>query len=267
MAKGKAKTILKKILPGSLLRFASGIIYGWHGNFDTWEDAKKRCTGYDSELIISKVRSSLISVKNGEAAYERDSVLFQKIQYSYAVLSGMMWIAAQNGGKLNVLDFGGSLGSTYYQNKIFLDSLAEVNWCIVEQPGFVNIGLKEFANDNLHFSNSIEECLNSFGIDVVLFSSVLQYLEEPYKMLASIKSLRIKNIIIDRTPFVSGMDRITIQRVNPSIYYASYPCWFFNKEKFENYLMPEYKLILDFDALDRANIKSEFKGYFYQLSS
>ena len=267
MAKGKVKTILKKILPGSLLRFASGIFYGWHGNFDTWEEAKKRCTGYDSEMIISKVRSSLYAVKNGEAAYERDSVLFDKIQYSYQMLSGIMWIAAKNKGRLNILDFGGSLGSSYYQNKLFLDTLTEVNWCIVEQPGFVNIGLKEFADDNLRFFNSIEECLNSFDIDVILFSSVLQYLEEPYRMLASIKSLRIKNIIIDRTPFVTGKDRITIQRVSPSIYKASYPCWFFNKEKFENYLMPEYKLILDFEALDRANISSEFKGYIYELAN
>jgi hypothetical protein len=53
MANGKVKKILKKMLPASFLRFASGIIYGWHGNFDTWEDAKNRCTGYDSDLIIS----------------------------------------------------------------------------------------------------------------------------------------------------------------------------------------------------------------------
>jgi putative methyltransferase (TIGR04325 family) len=254
------------MLPASFLRFASGIIYGWHGNFDTWEDAKNRCTGYDSDLIISKVRESLLSVKNGEAAYERDSVLFQKIHYSYAVLSGMMWIAAQNGGRLNVLDFGGSLGSSYYQNKMFLDSLTDVNWCIVEQKGFVKIGIEEFETKKLHFFNNIEDCLESYNVDVILFSSVLQYLEEPFAMIEKIKGLRIKNIIIDRTPFISGKDRLTIQKVMPSIYKASYPCWFFNIRKFEDAFLPEYKLILDFKALDRANILSEFKGYIYELA-
>jgi putative methyltransferase (TIGR04325 family) len=176
-----------------------------------------------------------------------------------------MWIAAQNEGRLNVLDFGGSLGSTYYQNKLFLDSLKDVNWCIVEQKGFVKIGMEEFATKDLHFFNNIEDCLESFDVDVILLSSVLQYLEDPFAMIEKIKSLRIKNIIIDRTPFVSGRDRITIQKVMPTIYKASYPCWFFNKSKFEDSFLPEYKLLLDFKALDRANISSEFRGYFYEL--
>lgn len=259
------RAVLKKILPSSLRKYASGIYYGWHGDYNSWSVAEKKCTGYDSELIIANVRASLMLVKNGDAVYERDSVLFNEIQYSYPVLSGLMWIAAQNSGKLNVLDFGGSLGSSYFQNKFFLDSLEDVNWCIVEQEGFVKTGLKDFATDKLHFFNTIEECLKSFNINVVLLSSVIQYLEKPYYLLDQLNSLRIKFILIDRTPFISGKDRITIQKVMPGIYKASYPCWFFNKEKFVNHFRAEYKLILAFDALDRANISSEFKGFIFEL--
>jgi putative methyltransferase (TIGR04325 family) len=149
---------------------------------------------------------------------------------------------------------------------MFLDSLTDVNWCIVEQKGFVKIGIEEFETKKLHFFNNIEDCLESYNVDVILFSSVLQYLEEPFAMIEKIKGLRIKNIIIDRTPFISGKDRLTIQKVMPSIYKASYPCWFFNIRKFEDSFLPEYKLILDFKALDRANILSEFKGYIYELA-
>jgi putative methyltransferase (TIGR04325 family) len=71
-------------------------------------------------------------------------------------------------------------------------------------------------------------------------------------------------IIIDRTPFVKGNDRITVQTVNPKIYKGSYPCWFFDEEKFISSLTREYKLVLEFDALDKANISSEFKGFIFQ---
>jgi putative methyltransferase (TIGR04325 family) len=255
------KAKLKKILPLFIIKYLSGFYYGWHGDYPSWSIAKKKCTGYDSGKILDKVRTSLLRVKHGNAVYERDSVIFDKIQYSYPVLSGLMWIAAKNKGHLNVLDFGGSLGSSFYQNKQFLDSLEEVHWCIVEQPGFVKAGLVDFASDRLHFFYTIEDCLKSYNIDVILLSSVLQYLEEPYKLLDQIRSLKIGNIIIDRTPFIAGKDRITVQKVKPGIYKASYPCWFFNKKKFISSLATDYNIILEFDAMDEANIKSEFKGF------
>jgi len=47
------------------------------------EEAMELSTGYDSERILGKVRDSLLKVKRGEAVYERDSVLFDKVQYSW----------------------------------------------------------------------------------------------------------------------------------------------------------------------------------------
>ena len=116
----------------------------------------------------------------------------------------------------------------------------------------------------MHFFQSVEECLNNFKIDAILLSSVLQYLEEPYKLLDKIRSHNIKYIIIDRTPFIGGDDRITIQKVHPSIYKATYPCWFFNKNKFISQLDQYYDLVIEFNALDRANIPSEFKGFLFR---
>ncbi len=175
-----------------------------------------------------------------------------------------MWIAAQKGGKLNVLDFGGSLGSSYYQNKKFLDSLSDVNWCIVEQPDFVNAGIEIIKDGRLHFFNTIEECVKLFDIDVVLLSSVLQYLEKPYSLLNKIKLQHNHYLIIDRTPFIKGKDRITIQKVNPKIYKASYPCWFFNEEKFCSCLSSDYEMVIEFNAIDKANINSKFKGFIFK---
>jgi putative methyltransferase (TIGR04325 family) len=265
--KRETLVLLKKYLPQSLQRTLTGLFYGWHGDFSSWEKASKGCSGYNDPLILEKVRISALKVRDGRAAYERDSVIYDEVQYSYPLLSVLMWIAVKNNGRLNVLDFGGSLGSSYYQNKRFLDSVGEVEWCVVEQPGFVEEGLKDFTTDRLRFFYYLDECFKTVKIDVVLLSSVLQYLKDPYLVLDQIKGEKVNHIIIDRTPFISGVDRITIQKVHPSIYRAKYPCWFFNKEKFLSYFNQDYDLILEFDALDHANLKSEFKGFLLERKS
>ena len=259
----RVKGVVKKILPERITGLLTGLFYGWHGNYSTWEEARQKSSGYDSAMILGKVAISAGKVRDGMAVYERDSVLYDQINYSFPLLSGLLWVAARNKGRINVLDFGGSLGSSYYQNKKFLDEIPEVNWCVVEQPGFTEQGQQNFSTGRLHFFQSIEECLSNHEIDLILLSSVLQYLKEPYKLIDSVISNKIKYIIIDRTPFIDGDDRLTIQRVHPSIYKATYPCWFFNKNKFISYLSHEYDRIIEFDALDKANIPSEFKGFLF----
>ena len=55
--------------------------------------------------------------------YERDSVLFDTIRYSWPLLSDLLRAASEDQNHLSVLDFGGSLGSSYYQNRVFLSHL------------------------------------------------------------------------------------------------------------------------------------------------
>ncbi|HNW96914.1 MAG TPA: methyltransferase, TIGR04325 family [Bacteroidales bacterium] len=233
--------------------------YGFLGNYNSWEEAKKNCTGYDSDIIIEKVKNAAFKVKNGEAVYERDSVLFDKIQYSYPLLTGLMWVAAQNGGNLNALDFGGALGSTYFQNKHFLNSLNCVQWNIVEQEKFVETGKLYFEDEHLKFYHSISECINKNNIDIIILSGVIQYLETPEIFLKEVISYGFKFIIIDRTLFNNvHSDTLTIQKVSPEIFDASYPCWFLDKNKFKEIFKEKYDLILEFDGF------CEGKGFIFK---
>ena len=257
--------ILKDYLPPILIRQITGLFYGWKGNFTSWEEAKKKSTGYDSDLILNKVKDALLKVKNGEAVAERDSVLFDKIEYSFPLLTSLLWIASENKNKLNIIDFGGSLGSSYFQNKKFFSSLNEINWNIVEQKHFVECGKKYFQNSELHFFESIEECLKEQNSNAILLSSVLQYIDKPYDLIEYIIDKKFTYIIIDRTPFINNDDRITIQKVHPNIYNASYPSWFFNENKLLKKFTQNYELITDFETPDKANIKSVFKGFLFKL--
>jgi putative methyltransferase (TIGR04325 family) len=98
---------------------------------------------------------------------------------------------------------------------------------------------------------------------VILLSSVIQYIEKPYELLDTIISCGFEWIIFDKTPFVNGntRDRITIQKVLPTIYSASYPCWFFDKDRFLSYLLLKYDVVEEFECNDYSNIKSKFLGF------
>jgi putative methyltransferase (TIGR04325 family) len=223
---------------------------GFFGNYPDWETARQASSGYDADLIMNKVRNAMRKVRDGAAVYERDSVLFDEIHHSWPLLAALLWVASRKENRLNLLDFGGALGSTYYQNRKFLDHLGELKWSIVEQEKLVACGKHEFENGHVKFHSDIETCWREEHPDVVLFSSVLQYIDKPYDLLEKVVSLGFNFLLFDRTTFIdAGDDRITVQKVPSEIYGASYPAWFFNRDKFLGFLLRNYDLVTEFEAL------------------
>lgn len=269
----KAKLVVKEIVPPFLWKILKKLNkseeYGFFGDYSSWEEALKDSVGYDSDIILEKVKNSLLQVKEGKAIYERDSVLFDKIEYSFPVLAALLKIALENDGKLSILDFGGSLGSSYYQCKDFLGDIKELHWSIVEQPNFVECGKQYFENDQLKFYEDIETCLQYQKPDVILLSSVIQYLEKPYEFLEDLLEFDFSYILIDRTIFLmQGKISLAIHIVNPSIYKASIPTWFLDLKNILKILLSKYDLILSFDSFSGKiswnNNLIEDKGFFYK---
>lgn len=235
--------------------------YYLSGDYQSWDEAVAASTGYDAELILEKTKQALLQVKNGQAVYERDSVLFDEVQYSWPLLAGLMWVAAQSGGDLNVLDFGGSLGSTYFQNRTFLRGLSWVRWNIVEQPRHVEIGRQWFEDNTLRFYRNIEECLAETKPNVVILSSILQYLETPYYFLRKLMELPCNDFLIDRTPFWDGpTDRLCVQHVQPDVYPASYPSWILARGRFLEVVSRNLDLVVEFPNSDSLEGPVDF-GY------
>ncbi|MES2425763.1 MAG: methyltransferase, TIGR04325 family [Bacteroidota bacterium] len=225
----------------------------WQGNYTSWDEARKLCSGYEDPVILNKTKEAILKVKNGEAAAERDSVLFEHPLYNEAITSHLLKFAHENNDRLNVVDFGGSLGSTYFQNKDLIPDNINFSWNVVEQQHYVETGNKEIADDKLHFFYSINEAVNRNTANVLILSSVLQYLEKPYAFLDEIIAYNFKYIIIDRTSFTNEpTDRLTIQNVPVDIYEASYPAWFFNNEYFKTNLTRHYTILHEFksDVID-----------------
>ncbi|SFD48747.1 putative methyltransferase, LIC12133 family [Pseudomonas straminea] len=266
------RRLIKLLLPPIFISVYRALFhkkYGFYGNYSSWQEAESQCEGYSSVHIFDRVKKSAQLVKDEKYFCERDSVLFDSPQYSWPSLACLMNVAAQNKGRLSVLDFGGSLGSAFFQNRRFLENLS-VEWSVVEQPHFVSYGAKEIAGNGLQFFSTLAQCAEQKAINVVFLSGVLQYLPNPYQLLDEILSYGFPFVILDRTPFGrAGYDILKIQIVDPSIYVASYPVWLLDESLFcERLHSHGYTIVEEFSSnIDWQDASYTFKGFLIKKNS
>jgi putative methyltransferase (TIGR04325 family) len=168
---------------------------------------------------------------------------------------------------LRVLDWGGSLGSTYRQNRQVLESAGiELEWTVVEQPHLVSIGESEFADGALRFASNLEG-FKKGDFDVVLFASSICYVPDAEAVLSSVADLAPKRIIFDRTPEATGQDDLYgVQQVGSKIYKASYPIRSFGRGKIERMLAPNYAKMLEWESELQPDPQTVSKGYLFSRS-
>jgi len=243
--------LIKELAPPVIgtLRYFS-LKYGWKGNFDSFEQAQQKCTGYDENHILNKIIETTGKVRDGKAVYERDGIIYDEVNINHNLLSVLLLVAGRNDNKLTIVDFGGSLGTSYYQNIKYLEHLKTLNWCIIEQPNYVDQGKKSFENEHIKFFHSMEQCVQAGMVpDLVLISGALQYIKNPYQVLENIQSFNIPYLMLDLVGYNDNdEDRITIQYVPPVFYgiEASYPCTFLSKKKLEMQLGVNYSKEFEF---------------------
>ena len=270
----KIKKYIKNIIPSFLFKLIGWKTgQGFFGNYKTWNNALSKSKGYNSPIILKKVKDSLLKVKNNNTIYERDSMIFNKTNKSSPFFYHIIKIVSQNDNKLSIIDFGGSLGSTYFQHKDSLIGLKELKWDIIEQNNFVECGKKYFENDHLKFWLDINTCIRSSKHNVVLFSSSIQYLEKPYEILEEFTEEKIPYIIFDRTPFWHNdeEERITVQKIPKRIYRASYPAWILNKEKMKKFFIDKgYECVKEIKSQKKTTTIDtgetiEFDGFVFKI--
>ena len=241
------KYYLKLILPNFIIRNINKLFkrdIRFVGNYRNWKDAADHSLGYNNKKIFLKSRESFLKVISKEAKYERDSVLFYSESINDPLINILNKIQKKKAACLNVLDFGGSFGSTYFQNKKILNNKKKFQWSIIEQSKIVNFCLKKKLNSNLKFYNSIKDYSRNNVVDLVLVSSVLQYIETPFILLDQLIALKADYLLVLKTPVHEKSDQIKVQRVPDYIYKASYPIRIFNKSRLLNYFkINNYQLI------------------------
>lgn len=241
----------------------------FNGVYPDWVSAQRQSEGYDADQILEKVRVASHKVLRGEVVWERDSVVFDAPQYPFPVISMLLRAAFENDGTLNVLDFGGALGSSYYQSRDFLNKVKSVKWCVVEQPNFVECGKREFQFENLLFNDNLENMIKDVRPNLILASGVLQYMSSPREILDIFSHSKADYIVIDRTPIaINGNQVISVQSVPSEINKSSYPLWLFNENILKEPLLTNYNEMASFPAVDgklgNGTLKAVFKGFIFQ---
>lgn len=262
------RSLIKQFTPPFIMSWVRSIRnsrYGFKGDYSSWGVAESQCNGYADDGIFERVKRAVLAVKSGECYGERDSITFQEPQYTWSSLACLMHVAARE-GQLRVLDFGGSLGSVYYMNRRFFNGLT-VEWSIVEQSHFVDFGKAVLSDEVLNFFHSIDDCLSVRSPNLLLLSSVIQYLPKPFSLLDELLSKNVPFVLLDRTPLTkAGRSILTVQHVNPSIYSANYPAWIIDEYKLHKLFSSYgYEVIEDFQSeLDPSCNDFAFKGIFFQ---
>jgi putative methyltransferase (TIGR04325 family) len=172
------------------------------------------------------------------------------------------------------MDFGGSLGTSYYQCRGLLrDVVGDLRWGIVEQPHFVKCGREEFETPELTFFDSATTCVEAIRPNVLLFSGVLQFVDKPGDILNALLAHRISSVIIDRIQVLEddAPDRLTVLRVSHEEVgrRESYPTWLFNKRNLLSPFAAEYATVLEFDSgmgrFDAGGSQARDLGFLFTL--
>ena len=242
----KCKKIIKSLLPHGIIELLNkNNSWEYSGIYQDRMSAKCHASGYEAKNIIKKVFEATQQVIAGKACYERDSYLFYEKKYHYPLISCLYRIAMENNSEVHVLDFGGALGSSFWQNKDMLQGVIKnFSWHIVEQENFYEASQSLVYDAPLFFHRTIEEALNSVKkINVVLLSGVIQYLDELESILKQFEN--IDYIIIERHPeFIDRTQPVfTVQYVKEPIYDGSYAIKIWGKGELKNALTKNCNLI------------------------
>jgi putative methyltransferase (TIGR04325 family) len=248
-AGGEVRALARRLTPGwarvAIRRWRAWVWF--RGDYDSWPAAVAASGGYGAEAIVERVLAATLEVQAGRAAFERDSVLFFEPEPETPLAEALEEVRRRIGRRLRVLDFGGSLGTTYWRLRHHVAVDAVESWNVVEQPNFVAAGRRHLHEPRLGFFDTIAEAERAFAHDVLLCSGTLQYLAAPREMLQTWAALRMPYVLLNNLPLhSSGPTRLRVQHVPPSIYRASYPVWFFNRAEFLGWLATSFEIVHEF---------------------
>lgn len=232
------------------------------GEYPSWESAEAECRGYGSDEIFQKAVASAWAVRKGGAVYERDTFLFYEKAYNYRLAAHINKVLADSkSGNREVVDFGGSFGSTYWQNRDIFPM--DIKWVVVEQEHIYKYGKEHFEDEHLSFVYPIDKITSN---TCVLCSGVLQYIKNYSDILDKLFEKEFECIIIERTA-VSDKEWICKQ-IERVIYDAEYPRYVFEEDKLVGYfltagyaLVDSYSSMVD-PAVQQANNRTVYSKCF-----
>ena len=197
-----------------------------------WESAVSGSSGYQSPKTISAIEGSDPVVD--EQTSNRNFLGNRYLQVASAILSGLNPEKLKSGTPIHVLDIGGGLGEYFYLLRNNLPNL-KFEWLILETPALCELAkTKQIATPDVSWTESLIDSSGAF--DIVLLSSVIQYVEKPLELI-EMAMQKAPLLIFNRLPLSTNPHNLVcIQRPGLLETKGSYPVHILSEKLFFSYL-------------------------------
>jgi len=211
------KRIIKLFFPGIVKKISDDFHYNsFKGKFRTFDEATRLTKSYNSKKIGYKIEQIYKKSRYSVNEFDRDGQIVIKKNINFRLINYINKLTLSKNEKY-IIDFGGSLCNFYRTNKNHLNN--NISWIIFDKKITIDIANKYLKSKKRIFFHSIKSLkeyieVNNLKIELFLFGSVLQYIDEIENILKLVNKLNCKNIIIDRQPMlIKGKTTYCIQKV------------------------------------------------------
>lgn len=244
-----------------LIRYNSSM---WSGSYPDWEAAAQACRKTSLEGQRLAYERALGEVLDGRALFERDSLLQHQPATCWPLMLALRDLQARGTPQPTVLDYGGGLGSVYFQHRPWWTSDRPVTWNVVELPEIAATGRRLVQDPQLQFFDSLDEAVRHRPPDLIVAAGIVSMVPRPEALLHALAALGAQWVFVDRVPVSQrqGQHLITRQVVPRSIYESESQFWFFDECRFLQILSSHWEIVGQ--SLSDCDDPVWVEGYHYQ---
>ena len=197
-----------------------------------WESAVAGSSGYQSPQTISTIEGSDPVIN--KSTIEQNFLGSRYLQVASAILSGLNSEKLKSETTIRVLDIGGGLGEYFFLLQSNLPNL-KFEWLILETPALCELAKsKQTDTSGISWTDALDDSSQKF--DIVLLSSVIQYVEKPFALI-EMAMQKAPLLIFNRLPLSTNPHNlICIQRPGLFESKGSYPVHILSERLVMSYL-------------------------------
>ena len=197
----------------------------WDGVYPHLRDVPADGSTYDDERRIGE----MLRFAQGALAKQRGGIDPELWHDALAVLAGL--IAAERGA-VEVVDFGGALGTAYIHLLTSLPHGAQIAFRVIDQEKMCAAGRHLFEGDaRIAFDTSLDSV--RAAPDIVYANSVLPYIEDYAALLKKLAGLGARYLLVAR---LAGGSYPTYATRQLNLKGQVLPYWFHNTEEIKGIL-------------------------------
>ena len=214
-----------------------GFINVWEGIYSCWEDARQDSNIFEEKIWINKLTNQVQKNITDYRSKNNSHLAPPAQDHILSLAAGVLFSPSED--NLQVLDFGGGLGTSYFRLISSLPESKKVEFHIVELKIICDLA-QNFLGDfpQLHFYKTLPNL--SKPVHIIHLGSSIQYAPDWKDLLAKLANYRSHILILEELPAGDIPSFISTQ----NYYGKKLQCHFFNiNELIEEVQTLGYELI------------------------